>query len=67
MKPAGSVTHPGAPKVTTLADVIGRPPSRRVPQCRICLADDQPLKNGICVDRAACEERQPPLIPAEEL
>lgn len=25
------------------------------------------LKNGVCRDREACESRQPPLIPLEEL
>jgi len=36
-----------------------RPP--RPDQCRICLAIDVPLYNGICRNRLACEKRQPPL------
>ena len=54
-------------KTLTLASLARRPGSRpRVQQCRICLAEE-PLKGGICKDRAACEKRQPPLIPLEEL
>lgn len=65
-------------QVKTLAS-MSRPPARPRPalQCLICMADEvitevngvncSSLRNGICRDRAACEERQPPLIPMEEL
>ena len=29
-------------------------------ECRICLADGD-LAGGVCRDRSACEQRQPPL------
>jgi hypothetical protein len=57
-------------KDTTLASLARRPAGERKPkpdQCSICLADDVPLKNGRCKDLLACEARQPPLIPREEL
>jgi hypothetical protein len=47
-------------KAPTLANLGSKPGRRHRPQCRICLAAE-PLKNGICKDRAACELRQPPL------
>ena len=54
------------PKEKTLTSLTARPRSGRLPQCRICLAGE-PLENGICKDRAACEQRQPPLIPTGKL
>ena len=36
-------------------------------QCRICLATDQPLCDGTCKDKLACEARQPPLFQIGEL
>ena len=43
-------------------------PKRRKPwrlpsaRCRICLRETDDLVKGVCVDRAACEERQPALF-----
>ena len=30
-------------------------------------SDANPLEGGICADRTACEQRQPPLFPASEI
>ena len=55
--------RPGAPKATTLANVVADRTVRpaRVPQCRICLATDTDLSRGRCRERAACDARQPTL------
>ena len=53
--------------VPTLASLSARPSPRKAVQCEGCLATDVPMRNGICKDREACEARQPPLIPLEEL
>ena len=53
-------------KATTLSDLAAGPSERKAPQCRICLEPGVKLVKGICEDRAACEERQPPLIPMGE-
>lgn len=76
--PHSDMGRPGSVKATTLADVAkpGKSPAGK--SCRICLAPEthgrdskgwlrSSLKNGVCRDRAACEERQPPLIPLGEL
>lgn len=80
LKPPHSDTgRPGSVKATTLADVArADSKARKVPVCEICLAPEtrstdrggrkvSSLKNGVCRDRAACEGRQPPLIPLGEL
>lgn len=79
MKPPHSDTgRPGSVKATTLADVAKPDKSPAGKFCRICLAPEtmisteyhpevSSLKNGVCRDRGACEQRQPPLIPLEEL
>ena len=80
--PHSDTSRPGSVKATTLADVAkpDKPP-KDAPQCRICLEPQtfgqlpgegmgsygSSLVNGICRDREACEERQPSLIPLEEL
>lgn len=64
-------------KTPTLATLARRPGSRPVTHaCRICLAPEvqtqvglrmvSNLAGGICADRDACEERQPPLIPRDD-
>jgi hypothetical protein len=68
----GSVT---APTLAGLARPDARP--RTVRQCRICLEPEShsevrgkrqsSLKADICRDREACESRQPPLIPLDEV
>lgn len=74
MKPPQSDTgRPGSVKATTLADVARPDSLPRAKQCRICLEPEDremyrgawrsTLKNGVCRNRKACEDRQPPLIP----
>jgi len=58
-----------AVRLSAMAKIGAGPPPPKVRQCRICLAVEtfpggvSSLARGICTDRAACEERQPPLIP----
>jgi hypothetical protein len=58
--------RPGAPELPTPGTMFPPPPrAPRRPRCRTCLATDVPLERGVCADRAACEERQPPLVDVE--
>jgi hypothetical protein len=63
-----------AERLTRMVKAAAGPPPPRPRQCRICLADEtfdrhgrSSLARGICADRAACEQRQPPLFTEGEI
>jgi hypothetical protein len=69
--------QPGTHRSPTLDSMARRPAPPRIRQCEHCLAVEvitkvgpmqiSNLRDGTCKDKLACEARQPPLIPREEL
>jgi hypothetical protein len=77
-RPLCQYCQPGTRPSPTLASIARPPAPPRKRQCSVCLAPEtfrmsgqwaisSLKKNGTCKNRAACEKRQPPLIPLEDL
>ena len=60
-RPLCAQCQAGRLKTDPLHGLPKRPGPAKPEQCRICLATDVPLYNGICCNQLACEKRQPPL------